>query len=125
MGSAGALLSHSPPGLGGFPPRHHHHHRLSVLRCVPLLPPRRPSPSAVATAGTFAAPPSTGSRPGDGASLAARTSEGGVAVGQPRRSPRGPISSTCPKMDLLEVSQRMKNRVACTIFLYPSKELLP
>lgn len=38
-----------------------------------------------------------GSRPGDGASLAARTSEGGVAVGQPRRSPRGPISSTCPK----------------------------
>jgi hypothetical protein len=35
-----------------------------------------------------------GSRPGDGASLAARTSEGGVAVGQPRRSPRGPISST-------------------------------
>uniref|UniRef100_A0A0E0FLT6 Sec-independent protein translocase protein TATC, chloroplastic n=1 Tax=Oryza nivara TaxID=4536 RepID=A0A0E0FLT6_ORYNI len=44
MGSAGALLSHSPPGLGGFPPRHHHHHRLSVLRCVPLLPSPAPEP---------------------------------------------------------------------------------
>ncbi|XP_052140518.1 sec-independent protein translocase protein TATC, chloroplastic [Oryza glaberrima] len=125
MGSAGALLSHSPPGLGGFPPRRHHHHRLSVLRCVPLLPSPAPEPLSCR----------------HGRHLRCAAVDGGAGRETERPSPPAPQREESPSGSLgaaLEdpSPQPVQNgsfggitedeeQSSLYNFLYPSKELLP